>query len=119
MQRHRHGGAVAAVGLYELAQVKVADAVAGYDEDAAAVLRVEAGADAACGAERLILDVLLGEPSLFPVNEEVERSWEILDPVIEHWAGLPGGPDPYPAGSWGPESATRMLARTGRKWRRP
>ena len=36
--------------------------------------------------ERLILDVLLGEPSLFPVNEEVERSWEILDPVIEHWA---------------------------------
>jgi glucose-6-phosphate 1-dehydrogenase len=69
--------------------------------------------------ERLILDVLLGEPSLFPVNEEVERSWEILDPVIEHWAGLPDGPDPYPAGSWGPDSARRMLARTGRKWRRP
>jgi glucose-6-phosphate 1-dehydrogenase len=69
--------------------------------------------------ERLILDVLLGEPSLFPVNEEVERSWEILDPVIEHWAELPQGPDPYPAGSWGPDSATQMLARTGRKWRRP
>jgi glucose-6-phosphate 1-dehydrogenase len=69
--------------------------------------------------ERLILDVLLGEPSLFPVNEEVERSWEILDPVIEHWAALPDGPDPYPAGSWGPDSATQMLARTGRKWRRP
>ena len=69
--------------------------------------------------ERLILDVLLGEPSLFPVNEEVERSWEILDPVIEHWAQLPQGPDPYPAGSWGPDSATQMLARTGRKWRRP
>ena len=69
--------------------------------------------------ERLILDVLLGEPSLFPVNDEVERSWEILDPVIDHWASLPEGPDPYPAGSWGPDSATRMLARTGRKWRRP
>ena len=69
--------------------------------------------------ERLILDVLLGEPSLFPVNEEVERSWEILDPVIEHWHALPEGPDPYAAGSWGPDSATRMLARTGRKWRRP
>ena len=69
--------------------------------------------------ERLILDVLLGEPSLFPVNEEVERSWEILDPVIAHWANLPSGPDPYPAGSWGPDSATQMLARTGRKWRRP
>ena len=36
--------------------------------------------------ERLILDVLLGEPSLFPVNEEVELSWEILDPVLDHWA---------------------------------
>jgi glucose-6-phosphate 1-dehydrogenase len=69
--------------------------------------------------ERLILDVLLGEPSLFPVNEEVERSWEILDPVIEHWAAQDRGPDPYPAGSWGPESANRMLARTGRSWRRP
>ena len=69
--------------------------------------------------ERLILDVLLGEPSLFPVNEEVERSWRILDPVIEHWAEQEEGPDPYPAGSWGPESADTMLARTGRHWRRP
>ena len=36
--------------------------------------------------ERLILDMLLGEPSLFPVNREVELSWEILDPVLDHWA---------------------------------
>jgi glucose-6-phosphate 1-dehydrogenase len=69
--------------------------------------------------ERLILDVLLGEPSLFPVNAEVERSWEILDPVLEHWAAREAGPDPYPAGSWGPESANTMLDRTGRTWRRP
>ena len=69
--------------------------------------------------ERLILDVLLGEPSLFPVNEEVERSWEILDPVLEHWHAMKTGPDPYPAGSWGPDSAKEMLARTGRVWRRP
>jgi glucose-6-phosphate 1-dehydrogenase len=69
--------------------------------------------------ERLILDVLLGEPSLFPVNAEVERSWEILDPVIEHWARQEKGPDPYPAGSWGPASSNAMLARTGRTWRRP
>jgi glucose-6-phosphate 1-dehydrogenase len=69
--------------------------------------------------ERLILDVLLGEPSLFPVNAEVERSWEILDPVIEHWARQEAGPDPYPAGSWGPDPANAMLARTGRTWRRP
>ena len=45
--------------------------------------------------ERLILDVLLGEPSLFPVNDEVERSWEILDPVLKSWrAG--GKPDAVP-----------------------
>jgi glucose-6-phosphate 1-dehydrogenase len=69
--------------------------------------------------ERLILDVLLGEPSLFPVNAEVERSWEILDPVLEYWAVETKGPDPYPAGSWGPESANAMMARTGRTWRRP
>ena len=70
--------------------------------------------------ERLILDVLLGEPSLFPVNEEVELSWRILDPVMEHWADLPDGPDPYPAGHVGPgRRRTQMLARTGRTWRRP
>ena len=68
--------------------------------------------------ERLILDVLLGEPSLFPVNGEVELSWKILDPVIEHWAAG-GAPDPYPAGTWGPRSAEDMMARTGRTWRRP
>ncbi|HWA16132.1 MAG TPA: glucose-6-phosphate dehydrogenase, partial [Gemmatimonadales bacterium] len=44
--------------------------------------------------ERLILDMLLGEPSLFPVNDEVELSWEILDPVLRSWA-TSGRPDPY------------------------
>ncbi|MFI7116263.1 glucose-6-phosphate dehydrogenase [Amycolatopsis sp. NPDC049868] len=68
--------------------------------------------------ERLILDVLLGEPSLFPVNEEVELSWEILDPILDHWAKK-GAPEAYPPGSWGPPSADEMLERTGRNWRRP
>lgn len=68
--------------------------------------------------ERLILDVLLGEPSLFPVNAEVELSWQILDPVLANWAAH-GAPEPYPAGGWGPASAARMLAGTGREWRRP
>ncbi|PXY23602.1 glucose-6-phosphate dehydrogenase [Prauserella sp. PE36] len=68
--------------------------------------------------ERLILDVLLGEPSLFPVNEEVELSWQILDPVLEHWAKR-GAPEPYQPGSWGPPSAEAMLERSGRHWRRP
>ena len=68
--------------------------------------------------ERLILDVLLGDPPLFPQQREVELSWEILDPVIEHWAAG-GRPDPYAPGSWGPDSADAMLAADGREWRRP
>ncbi len=68
--------------------------------------------------ERLILDVLLGVPSLFPVNAEVELSWRILDPVLEHWAAG-GKPQPYESGTWGPSSADEMLRRTGREWRRP
>jgi glucose-6-phosphate 1-dehydrogenase len=68
--------------------------------------------------ERLILDVLLGEPPLFPRHEEVELSWKILDPVVEYWA-THGKPDTYASGTWGPPSADRMLARDGRVWRRP
>ena len=68
--------------------------------------------------ERLILDVLLGDPPLFPRHEEVEMSWQILDPVIEYWARQKTV-DTYPAGTWGPESADKMLERDGRRWRRP
>jgi glucose-6-phosphate 1-dehydrogenase len=68
--------------------------------------------------ERLILDVLLGEPSLFPVNAEVELSWKILDPVLEAWADH-GKPEPYESGTWGPPSAFEMVRRLDREWRRP
>ena len=62
--------------------------------------------------------MLLGEPSLFPKNDEVELSWEILEPILKWWA-THGKPAPYAAGTWGPDSADQMLARTGRHWRRP
>src|SRR5699024_6953679 len=68
--------------------------------------------------ERLILDMLLGEPSLFPTNREVELSWQILDPIIEHWAHT-GSPETYEPGSWGPPGANAILERSGRYWRRP
>ncbi len=68
--------------------------------------------------ERLILDVLLGDPPLFPQHEEVELSWQILDPIVSWWAER-GRPGQYPAGSWGPESADEMIARDDRAWRRP
>ncbi len=68
--------------------------------------------------ERLILDVLLGDPPLFPRHAEVEQSWRLLDPVEEFWAHS-GAPDTYRPGTWGPASADAMLAVDGRKWRRP
>lgn len=68
--------------------------------------------------ERLILDVLLGEPPLFPRHEEVELSWQILDPVERFWARK-GKPEGYEAGTWGPRSADQLLARDGREWRLP
>ena len=57
--------------------------------------------------ERLILDVLLGEPSLFPQDEEVELSWKILDPIEKAWARTKAQPEPYPAGTWGPAVGRR------------
>lgn len=68
--------------------------------------------------ERLILDVLLGDPPLFPRHEEVELSWKILDPIEEFWE-TQGRPEQYRPGTWGPSSADALLARDGRVWRRP
>jgi glucose-6-phosphate 1-dehydrogenase len=66
--------------------------------------------------ERLILDVLLGDKTLFPDASEVEASWNVVDPLEEAWVGM--RPDTYRAGEWGPRSADEMLAREGRAWRR-
>ena len=68
--------------------------------------------------ERLILDVLLGDPPLFPRHQEVELSWKILDPIEEYWA-TQGQPEQYRPGTWGPSSADTLMARDGRTWRRP
>jgi glucose-6-phosphate 1-dehydrogenase len=67
--------------------------------------------------ERLLLDVLIGDPPLFPRQEEVELSWMILDPIEQFWADH-DKPEQYPAGTAGPASADEMLARDGRIWRR-
>ncbi|MFC3687546.1 glucose-6-phosphate dehydrogenase [Aquipuribacter hungaricus] len=68
--------------------------------------------------ERLILDVLLGDPPLFPRHAEVELSWKILDPIEEFWA-TQGQPEQYDSGTWGPAGADEMMARDGRTWRLP
>ncbi|ONI63592.1 glucose-6-phosphate dehydrogenase [Leifsonia sp. ALI-44-B] len=69
--------------------------------------------------ERLILDVLLGDPPLFPRHEEVELSWKILDPIEEFWAKQGGKLEQYQPGTWGPAGADELMARDGRTWRRP
>ncbi len=68
--------------------------------------------------ERLILDVLLGDPPLFPRFEEVALSWGILDPIEKYWSEG-GRPEWYRSGTWGPEAADAMMALDGRAWRRP
>ncbi len=68
--------------------------------------------------ERLILDVLLGDANLFPRHQEVELSWQILDPIERYWDAH-DKPAQYAAGTWGPIEADEMLARDGRSWRRP
>jgi glucose-6-phosphate 1-dehydrogenase len=67
--------------------------------------------------ERLILDVLIGDPPLFPRQREVELSWKILDPIENFWAGH-AKPEQYPAGTPGPSGADALVARDGRVWRR-
>jgi glucose-6-phosphate 1-dehydrogenase len=66
--------------------------------------------------ERLILDVLIGDKTLFPDAAEVETSWKVVDPLEEAWVGTK--PEPYRAGEWGPRAADELLAREGRNWRR-
>ena len=67
--------------------------------------------------ERLVLDVLLGDSTLFPNAEEVEAGWRVVDPLEQAWSGTT--PHTYRAGEWGPRAADEMLARDGHTWRRP
>jgi glucose-6-phosphate 1-dehydrogenase len=67
--------------------------------------------------ERLILDVLLGDATLFPQAAEVEASWLVVDPLEEFWHDKE--PAFYRAGEWGPKEADEMVARDRRSWRRP
>ena len=65
--------------------------------------------------ERLLLDAMLGDATLFARRDEVEVAWGLVDPVLRAWAAE-GEPEPYPAGSWGPEAAESLLAADGRRW---
>ncbi|MFZ4099082.1 MAG: glucose-6-phosphate dehydrogenase [Chlamydiia bacterium] len=68
--------------------------------------------------ERLLLDCMIGDPTLFARGDEALTSWKLLTPILERWAEVPAQDFPnYAAGTWGPEAADRMIQRTGRHWR--
>jgi len=66
--------------------------------------------------ERLIMDAMRGDATLFTRNDEVEAQWRICDPILESWAGEAGPLPSYPAGSEGPREAGRLMPE-GRSWR--
>lgn len=67
--------------------------------------------------ETLLLDILLGDATLFMRRDQIEAAWEIIDPVTETWdATVPPSFPNYTAGTWGPDEARDLLARDGRAW---
>jgi glucose-6-phosphate 1-dehydrogenase len=68
--------------------------------------------------ETLLLDCMIGDPTLFTRSDEVEMAWEIIDPVLEYWDAHPDTSLPtYPAGSWGPKEADKLLDGDHTRWR--
>ncbi|MEE7494007.1 glucose-6-phosphate dehydrogenase [Methylobacterium oryzae] len=66
--------------------------------------------------ERLLMDVVRGNATLFMRRDEVEAAWAWADGVLKAWADRPEAPRPYPAGSWGPTAAIALIERDGRTW---
>ncbi len=68
--------------------------------------------------ERLLLDVMLGDPTLFTRTDEVESAWRFITPILDAWQQHATEPEPYPSGTWGPPAADDLLTRDGFHWRR-
>lgn len=68
--------------------------------------------------ETLLLDAIRGDATLFMRSDQVEKAWEIVMPVLNYWE-QDQDIETYDAGSWGPDSATELIARDGRSWVRP
>jgi len=70
------------------------------------------------GYETLLLDCMIGDPTLFQRADMVEAGWRVVAPLLDVWNALPPREFPnYAAGTWGPKDAEQMLEREGRKWR--
>lgn len=66
--------------------------------------------------ERLLLDVVRGNPTLFMRRDEVEAAWRWADPILAAWSASGEAPRPYTAGTWGPSAAVALIERDGRTW---
>ena len=70
--------------------------------------------------ERLLLDAMKGDATLYARGDWVDMAWELLGPVVDAWAvGDPNKFPDYEAGTWGPAEADRLIEQSGRRWRRP
>jgi len=69
--------------------------------------------------ERLLLDAMVGDPTLFIRADEVEQAWRVVDPIMAAWANDTAPLPAYAAGSWGPAEADRLLTADGLAWRSP
>jgi len=78
------------------------------------------GSKIATGYERLLHDAFCGDQTLFQRADMVEAGWDIVTPVLDVWGALAARDFPnYAAGTWGPEDATELMEKDGRKWRLP
>ena len=69
--------------------------------------------------ERLLLDCILGDSTLYARRDMTERGWEIVQPILDSWQSSKASFPNYEAGTWGPEEANDLLEKDGRRWRRP
>jgi glucose-6-phosphate 1-dehydrogenase len=70
--------------------------------------------------ERLVLDAMIGDGTLFIRGDEAEESWKLYTPVLKYWQSQGRqGMESYAAGSWGPEAADKLLTSRGHAWRQP
>ena len=69
--------------------------------------------------ERLLLDCMIGDPTLFTRADEVEAAWKLIDPIEAAWRDDRPPLGMYPAGTWGPPAAAKLLQSDGREWHRP
>ncbi|MEO5816665.1 MAG: glucose-6-phosphate dehydrogenase [Gemmatimonadaceae bacterium] len=78
------------------------------------------GETAAPAYETLLLDVMIGEMTLFTRSDEVEAAWKIIDPLLKYWEEHAANPMPtYAAGGWGPAEADRLISLDGARWSTP